>query len=157
MFGIPAERFFEVFTEAYQPERGWRIIVAEGRPRERETAAVLKRLLALGYQAALISDNMMAYCIKEKRVETVFIFSWKTEGEFAVCQSGSLLAAVLAHEMNIPCYLGAGNPPLKGQEDGHRFVGKDILPPGVKSFIPLQEKVPLHYVSEQLNGKGAGA
>lgn len=153
IFGIPADQFFEELQKGYPPEKGWHLIVAEARPREAETAQMLERYLALGYKPTLISDNMMASCMQTKSIKHVFVFAWKREEGFVMCLSGSLLAVILAHEMGIPCSCYAGRELHGGIDGQHHFAGRDILPPGTKSYIPFQDHVSLQYVTGKLHGE----
>ena len=111
----------------------------------------LKEFVARGYETTLISDNMIGFCLSKKKANLVFLYYHRFDKDFAYCQGGTLLTAVLSKELVIPCHLYPtdytmptvnGNPPLC-------FAGHEIVPRGVKSFLPQIEKVPLSYVSKK--------
>lgn len=124
---------------------------AESRPYEIALSDKLKEFIARGYETTLISDNMIGYCLAKKKVDRLFFFYQRVERDTAYCQGGSLLAAVLAKELGIPCYLYPTDYTMTDEDNDHClcFAGDDIIPRGVKSFVPKIEKVPLSYVSEK--------
>jgi len=96
---------------------------------------------------------MMGFCLSRKKVERIFIFYWRADKECAYCQGGSLLAAILAKELQIPCHLYPSEYHLETTDEDRTlsFAGTDIAPKGVRSFISFADKVPLSYGAE--NGR----
>ena len=107
--------------------------------------------ISRGYETTVITDNMMGFCLSKKKIALVFIFYQRIDNDFVYCQGGSLLTAVLAKELRIPCHIYPTDYNLKVADNGHSlcFAGDIVSPKGVKSFIPQVEKVPLTYVSEK--------
>lgn len=124
---------------------------AEGRPCESMLSERLVDFTSRGYEVTVISDNMMGFCLSRKEVALVFIFYQRIDEECAYCQGGSLLAAVLAKELNIPCHLYPTDYRGKDADNGHSlcFAGEPITPRGVKGFIPGVEKVPMSYIAKK--------
>jgi len=135
----------------YPVTDGRELFWAEGRPCESMLSERLVDFTSRGYEVTVISDNMMGFCLSKKEVALVFIFYQRIEKVCAHCQGGSLLAAVLAKELNIPCHLYPTDYRRKEAGNGHSlcFAGEPITPKGVKGFIPEVEKVPMSYVSEK--------
>ena len=124
---------------------------AESRPYETTISRRLSEFVSKGYETILISDNMIGYSLVKKAVDRVFFFYQRVERDTAYCQGGSLLAAVLAKELGIPCYLYPTDYTMPAGDNNHPlcFAGDEIVPRGVKSFVPQVEKVSLSYVSEK--------
>ena len=124
---------------------------AESRPYETTLSRRLSEFVSKGYETILISDNMIGYSLVKKAVDRVFFFYQRVERDTAYCQGGSLLAAVLAKELGIPCYLYPTDYTMPAGDNNHPlcFAGDEIVPRGVKSFVPQVEKVSLSYVSEK--------
>ena len=108
-------------------------------------------LTSRGYETTVISDNMIGFTLSKKKVDLVFIYYHWINKNSAYCQGGSLLTAVLAKELGIPCHICPTDYNGKAADNGHSicFAGETIAPKGVKSFMPRMEKVPLSYVSER--------
>lgn len=104
-----------------------------------------------GYKTTVITDNMMGFCFLRKKVALVFIFYQRIDKDIAYCQGGSLLTAVLANELKIPCHLYPTDYNVETAEKGHSlsFAGNTIVPERVKYFISQVEKIPMSYVTEK--------
>jgi hypothetical protein len=104
-----------------------------------------------GYEVTVISDNMIGFCLSKKRVAFLVIFYQRINKDYAYCQGGSLLAAVLAKELNIPCHLYPTDYRVGEVGNGHSlcFAGEPITPRGVRSFITGVEKVPMSYIAKK--------
>ena len=151
IFGVPEKDFAEFLLEHYPVTDGWDLFCAEGRPCENIISERLVNFTSRGYGVTVISDNMMGFCLSKKEVALVFIFYQRIDKDCAYCQGGSLLAAVLAKELNIPCHLYPTDYRGKEADNGHSlcFAGEPIAPKGVRSFVPRVEKVPMSYISEK--------
>jgi len=125
-------------------------LCAESRPYEIILSDRLAEFVSRGYKTAVISDNMIGFSLSKRKASLVFIYYHRINKEFAYCQGGSLLATVLAKELGTPCYLYPTDYTMPAGDNNHslRFAGDNIVPKGVKSFIPQTEKVPLSYVSK---------
>ncbi len=108
-------------------------------------------LTSRGYETTVISDNMIVFTLSKKKVDLVFIYYHWINKNSVYCQGGSLLTAVLAKELGIPCHIYPTDYNGKTVDNGHSicFAGDNIVPKGVKSFVQQMEKVPLSYVSEK--------
>lgn len=124
---------------------------AEGRPNETVLSDRLIEFTSRGYETTVITDNMIGFCLSEKKVELVFLFYQRINKDYACCQGGSLLTAVLAQELKIPCQLYPTDYNMEAADSGRSlcFAGDTITPKGVKSFISQVEKVPLRYISKE--------
>ena len=151
IFGVPDKDFTGFLLRHYPVTDGWELFCAEGRPCESILSERLVDFTSRGYGVTVISDNMMGFCLSRKEVALVFIFYQRIDKDCAYCQGGSLLAAVLAKELNIPCHLYPTDYRLEEADNGHSlcFAGEPIAPRGVRSFISGVEKVPMSYVSEK--------
>ena len=111
----------------------------------------LTEFVSRGYETTVITDNMMGFCLSRKKVALVFLFYQRVDKEYAYCQGGSLLAAILSKELKVPCHLYPTdyNPETADNSSSLRFAGNTILPRGVKSFIPQAEKISLSYIAEK--------
>lgn len=151
IFGVPEKDFTEFLSKHYPVTDGWDLFCAEGRPYENILSERLVNFTSRGYGVTVISDNMMGFCLSKKGVALVFIFYQRIDKDCAYCQGGSLLAAVLAKELNIPCHLYPADYREKEADNSRPlcFAGEPIAPRGVRSFIPEVEKVPMSYISEK--------
>lgn len=151
LFGIPGRNFIEFLMKYYPAREGWKLLCAEGRPSETILSERMQELSASGYETILISDNMVGFCLSKKGVETVFLFYQRVDEECAYCQGGSLLIAVLAKELGVPCHLYPTEYDPEKAVNTHSlsFAGDTIVPKGVGSFIPEIDKVPMGFVSQK--------
>ena len=151
VFGIPGKDFTEFLMKHYPVAEGWKLLCAESRPCENILINKMMEFTSRGYETTVITDNMMGFCLSKKRVALVFLFYQRIDKDFAYCQGGALLTAVLAEELNIPCHLYPTEYNVGTADNGRSicFAGDNIAPKGVKSFIPKVEKVPLSYISEK--------
>jgi len=141
----------EFLIKNYPVAEGWKLLCAESRPCETIISERMLEFASKGYEITLISDNMIGFCLSKRGVEIVFLFYQRIDKDYACCQGGSLLTAVLAKELNISCYLYPTDYRLEGADSGYSlcFSGDAIAPKGVKSFIHREEKVPMSYISEK--------
>ena len=148
-FGIPGSGFAE-FMEKHFPCREWGLLTAESRPHEFELAKRLEVFTARGYETVVITDNMVGFCLLKKQVEAVFLYYRQIANDQAICQGGSLLIAVLAQEVGTSCSLFPTDfDPEAGSIPGDlSFAGDVIATGGVKSYVPLMDKVPMSYISK---------
>ena len=136
--------------EKHYPHREWVLLTAESRPHEAELVKSLPTFTAGGYETVVITDNMVGFCLLKKRVEGVFLFYKKITDDQAICQGGSLLIAVLAQEIGIPCSLSPTDfdPESTDISSDLSFAGDALATGGVKSYVPRVDKVPLSYISK---------
>jgi hypothetical protein len=68
----------------------------------------------------------------------------------ALCQGGSLLIAVLAKELGIPCNLFPTDfdPETTDLSRDLSFAGDILATGGVKSYVPRVDKLPMDYISK---------
>ena len=135
----------------HYPSGQWTIWCAESRPFETVVSEWIKVFIAAGYETVVIADNMIGFCMAQKKVQSVFVFYQRLTSEDASCQGGSLLVAVLARELGLDCNL---HPTDFDHEkaairDTLCFVGDSIVPPGAKSCIPGVDRVALSYFKER--------
>ncbi len=149
-FGVPGEDFPE-FLKVHYPSGQWTIWCAESRPFETAVSERLRALIAAGYETFVIADNMIGFCMAQKKVQDVFVFYQRLTSEEASCQGGSLLVAVLAKELGIDCNLYPTDFDFEKAASGDSlcYAGKHIVPPGAKSFIPGVDRVALSYFKER--------
>ena len=102
------------------------------------------------YETVVITDNMVGFCLLKKRVEGVFLFYRQVADDQALCQGGSLLIAVLAQEIGIPCSLSPTDfdPESTDISSDLSFAGDALATGGVKSYVPRVDRVPLSYISK---------
>lgn len=124
---------------------------AESRPTETILGDRLREFTSEGYETTVITDNMMGFCFSKKKVDLVFLFYQRIDKDAAYCQGGSLLTAVLAKELKIPCHLYPTDYNVETAENGHSlcFAGDPIIPKGVRSLMSRVEKIPMSYVAEK--------
>ena len=93
---------------------------------------------------------MVGFCLSRKRVEGVFLFYQRMADDGALCQGGSLLIAILAQELSIPCNLSPTDfdPETTGVNSDLSFAGDVLAAGGVKSYVPRVDKVPMNYISK---------
>jgi len=129
----------------------WQLLFAESRPYESVISKILLDFTSKGYEVTVITDNMMGFCLTNKKVELVFLFYQRIDNDFAYCQTGSLLTAILAKELGISCYLFPANAEVITLEDSNAlyFAGEIITPKGAKGFIPQVEKVSMKYFAQK--------
>ena len=147
-FGVPGRDFAGFFEEHY-PSREWSLLCAESRPHEIELGARLESFPARGYETVVITDNMVGFCLFQKRAAGVLLFYQRMIDDSALCQGGSLLMAVLAQECGIACNLYLTDFDLELAEISFdlSFAGDTIAPKGVKSFVPRTDKIPMSYIA----------
>jgi methylthioribose-1-phosphate isomerase len=150
MYGIPGKAFAE-FLKVHYPSGQWRLWWAESRPFETVVSERLKVFIAAGYETVVIGDNMIGFCIAQKKVSAVFVFYQHVTNEHACCQGGGLLVAVLAKELGVACnlYPTDFDSEKAATGDSLSFAGHNITPPGAKSYIPRLDLVPLRYFKEK--------
>jgi len=141
----------EFLIKNYPVAEGWKLLCAESRPCETIISERMLEFTSKGYEITLISDNMIGFCLSRRGVEIVFLFYQRIDKDYACCQGGSLLTAVLAKELGTPCYLYPTDYTMPAGDNDHPlcFAGENIVPERVKSFIPREEKVPMSYISEK--------
>jgi len=151
VFGIPGKDFTEFLITHYPAAEGWKLLCAESRPCENILSDKMMEFTSKGYETTVITDNMMGFCLSNKKVALVFLFYQRIDKDCAYCQGGTLLTAVLAKELGIPCHLYPTEYNVRIADSGRTlcFAGDNIAPEGVKSFIPKVEKVPLSCISEK--------
>ncbi len=150
LFGVPGADFV-AFLKAHYPCDQWRLWWAESRPYEIVLSERIKASIAGGYETVVIGDNMIGFCITQKKVNTVFVFYHHVTNEHACCQGGSLLVAVLARELGVDCNLYPTDFDLEKEAAGNTlcFAGSAITPPGAKSYIPGMDRVALSYFKKR--------
>ena len=138
------------FLEEHYPHREWGLLTAESRPHEPELAKSLGTFTDRDYETVVITDNMIGFCLLKKQVESVFLYYRQIANDEALCQGGSLLAAVLAQELGIACNLFPTDfdPTTAGISGELSFAGDVLATGGVKSYVPRVEKVPMGYISK---------
>jgi hypothetical protein len=150
LFGLPGEDFTE-FLKVHYPSGQWGLWWAESRPFETVLSERLKAFIDGGYETVVIGDNMIGFCIAQKKVNTVFVFYQHVTNEHAFCQGGGLLVAVLAKELGVACNLYPTHFDSEKAAIGDSlcFAGDNVTPRGSKSYIPRTDRVPLSYFRER--------
>jgi methylthioribose-1-phosphate isomerase len=143
-------RDFAGFLEENYPNREWGLLSAESRPHETELGKRLEAFTSRGYETVVITDNMVGFCLSKKRVEGVFLFYQRMADYGALCQGGSLLIAILAQELGIPCNLSPTDfdPETADISSDLSFAGDVLATEGVKSYVSRVDKVPMDYISK---------
>lgn len=139
------------FVRAHHPPGEWALWCAESRPYETAVSSRLASFLSAGYETVVIADNMIGYCITQKKIDSAILFYRNLSGEHAFCQGGGLLVAVLARELGIPCNLCHTDfdRDTATAKDTLCFAGENITPGGARSYIPEVDRVPLSYCAEK--------
>jgi len=119
----------------------WEIIVPEARPDLSTGIEGAKKFRDLGYQVAIITDNMIGYFLQQKKVKEVHLFFQRKEPGKILARTGSFMTSILARENNIPCFWHQVLSFPSSQSD-LRIAGEEIVPKGVNTFYPLIEEVP---------------
>jgi methylthioribose-1-phosphate isomerase len=150
IFGVPGEDFPE-FLKVHYPSGQWRLWCAESRPYETLVSGQLGTFVSRDYETVVIADNMIGFCIAQKKVDCIMVFYRHLSGGYAYCQGGSLLMAVLARELGVVCnlYPTDFDPAKAAAGNSLCFAGENITPRGAQSYIPLVDKVPLSYCAEK--------
>jgi len=135
----------------HYPSGQWTIWCAESRPFETVVSERLKLFIAAGYETVVIADNMMGFCMAQKKVQSVFVFYQLLTNEYALCQGGGLLVAVLAKELGVACNLYPTDFDSEKAATGGSlcFAGHNIIPLGSHSYIPGADRVALSYFKER--------
>jgi methylthioribose-1-phosphate isomerase len=143
-------RDFPGFLEEHYQKREWALLSAESRPHESELGKRLEAFTLRGYETVVITDNMVGFCLANKGVEGVFLYCQRMVDDGALCQGGSLLIAVLAQELGIPCNLSPTDFDPETADIGSdlSFAGDVLATGGVKSYVPRVDKVPMNYISK---------
>ena len=139
VFGVPDALFFEAFKEK-------KVFVAELRPGLEGMKIVSKEFLKIGVVPVIICDNMMAFCMQRGLVGAVHIFSSGVDKEKGSCRTGSLIAALCASVHNIPVYMHASQSKGSKGFDLTKIGNESVTIPGIRTYAPLLEEVPLSLV-----------
>lgn len=139
IFGVPGGDFYKTLNSK-------EVFVSELRPGLDGMKIVATDLLKAGIKPVIICDNMLGFCMSRGFVKEVHIFSNAITGKNAICRTGSLVAALMAHMHKVPVYLHkaqALNMKAKSllEIDGINVGAKDI-----KTYVPVAERVPLRLV-----------
>jgi methylthioribose-1-phosphate isomerase len=135
----------------HYPSGQWVLWCAESRPHETVVSGRLENFFIAGYETVVIGDNMMGFCITQKKIHSVFVFYHHLTNEHACCQGGGLLVAVLAKELGVACnlYHTDFDPEKVALGDRLCFAGHNITPRGSRSYIPRVDRVPLSCFMER--------
>ena len=129
--------------------KGEHAFVCEGRPSleaGRKTSAIL---LKKGITPTVISDNMSGFLFFKGLVKQVFIACQYADKTGALCDTGSLILAVLAKRHKIPLTLLVAEHRTRFLGDPKAilsFEGKMIAPKNTHGYVPLVEWVPAKYL-----------
>lgn len=141
VFGVPRPSFFDTLD-------GKELFVAELRPGLEGARAVAGSCLRHGLRPIIICDNMLAYCMKEGLVSRVFIFYDKMGRQAALCRCGSMIAAVSAQAHRIPVSLYPSQGTARRAFSLAKIAGVRVTLDSLKTYVPLQEEVPLTLIAE---------
>ncbi len=148
-FGIPGDTFAAFLEERYSSPERLSFLCAESRPYESALARRVTAFVQRGYAITIITDNMIGYCLSRRVVGEVFLFYQQVNGEYAWCQGGTLLVAILAKEFGVPCYLFPAARQVPDSAECLHFAGSVVVPQGVKCFIPDRDLIPLSHVAKK--------
>lgn len=139
------------FVRAHYPSAEWALWCAESRPYETAVSSRLASFISGGYETCIIADNMIGYCISQKKIDPAILFYRNLSGEYALCQGGSILVAVLARELGCSCNLYPTDFDFSRDmtEDSLCFAEERITPSGARGYVPREDKVPLGYFTEK--------
>ena len=139
------------FLKVRYPSGEWALWCAESRPHETIVSERLKHFVSAGYEVVVIADNMMGFCIAQKKIDCVMVFYHRLSEAYACCQGGGLLVAVLARELGCVCNLCPTDfdPEKETPGDSLCFAGENITPRGARSYVPRVDKVPVRYFAEK--------
>lgn len=139
------------FLKVRYPSGEWVLWCAESRPHETIVSEKLTHFVSAGYEAVVIADNMMGFCIAQKKIDCVMVFYHRLSEAYACCQGGGLLVAVLARELGCVCnlYPTDFDPAKAAIGDTLCYAGKHIVPRGAMCFIPGVDRVALSYFKER--------
>src|SRR5690348_13861772 len=85
--------------------KGEHVFVCEGRPDLEAGKSNLKELAKQGIVATIISDNMMGFLFFKGYLKKAFVACQYADNTGALCDTGALIAVVLAKHHKIPVQL----------------------------------------------------
>lgn len=145
--GIFGERFFDDLKTGAAQE----VLVTEIRPNFEGARKTALRICEMGIKATLISDNMVAFCIWEGRVERLVLSYQGMSREALEVVVGTDLYFLMARYHGLPVSFYPSSVQFSGQgdeEDLFHACGIRIAPRGIKGWVPLISLIPLGEMGE---------
>ena len=144
--GSPDSDFYSWLSSEFKHDR-INIFIMEGRPQLKGLKIVAQNLAEMGIDVTIISDNMTAFLMTQKLIETAFIFYLKKEKSEVICQIGSMIVVICAKENDIQVYCHPSDE-KEIKDFGHNnqlfyFDEVRIAPHGIRAYVPLIEKIPI--------------
>jgi methylthioribose-1-phosphate isomerase len=158
-----------VIRAAYQEGKKINVLVDETRPILQGARLTTWELMKDRIPVTLITDNMVAYFMKEGKIDLVVVGADRISANGDVANKiGTYSIAILAREHDIPFYVAAPTStidhtiakgediPLEernGREVTHLF-GKRIAPEGVGALNPAFDITPHEYITAIITERG---
>jgi methylthioribose-1-phosphate isomerase len=140
--GLPKRAEIASVARALKLENPAHVLVAEMRP-GLSGLDTMRELRERNVPAEIISDNMMGTFFAQGAIRRLYVFYSDIGAEGPVGSTGALEAALLARAHGVPIELLAGDTPgPAGDHDVSTFLGRRVLPDGVKVFPVEKEVIP---------------
>lgn len=140
--GLPKRAEYASVARSLKLENPAHVLVAEMRPGLSGLDA-MRELRERNVPAEIISDNMMGTFFAQGAIRRLYLFYSDIGAEGPVGSPGALLAALLARAHGVPIELLAGEAPAPAADrDVSTFLGRRVLPDGVKVFPVEKEVIP---------------
>jgi methylthioribose-1-phosphate isomerase len=140
--GLPKRAEYASVARSLKLENPAHVLVAEMRPGLRGLDT-MRELRERNVPAEIISDNMMGTFFAQGAIRRLYLFYTEIGTEGPVGSPGALLAALLARAHGVPIELLAGDAPAPARDrDVSTFLGRRVLPEGVKIFPVAKEVIP---------------
>lgn len=158
-----------IITTAFHQGKSIQVYADETRPLLQGARLTSWELMREGIAVTLITDNMAAFVMKQKRVDLILVGADRIAANGDVANKiGTYSLAVLAHHHKIPLYVAAPSSTIDPSiETGHGIpieerhaheitegFGKRTAPEGIKVYSPAFDVTPAALVSAIITEKG---
>ncbi len=136
----------------YGKMQGWQdVVVLEGRPHLKAARVSCQELLKRNIIPTVMADNMAGYLFSKKFVREIWLAYQWTDTEGVLCDTGSLILAVLGkrHQIPVNCFPGIERKEFLAEgKDLLSINGQRIGMKKVNAYVPLAEWVAKKYLSQ---------
>ncbi len=149
LHGVFTDKVLSLLKER-EPEK---VFILEGRPALSGLLKTYPSLKKNGLNCFVIADNMPGFLFNLNFVHEVWIAGMNSPGKRVNTPVGSLILAVLAKHHQKPVYVFVNknvkvSKKIDLNKNALKFLGKDIAPKGIKSFVPLIDELPKNLITE---------
>jgi len=155
-----------VFRKCREKGKKIKVFVTETRPYLQGARLTLWELKKFGFDAVLITDNAVGYCMQKGMIDKVLVGADRIAANGDVANKvGTYLIALAAKKHKIPFYVsGTIDPKIKtgdeikieirSPEEVLIFNGKRIAPKNIEVFYPAFDITPHQYVTAIITKDG---